>query len=323
MYKEPGKNSNDKDELEIESLRKRIRWELDDIKEDLLEELENIQEDFEDDIADLREAKEEVKEELREVLEDLKDERAYLLREIGETTEGLDDLGEDAREQIQRARVKLELIKIKTEEQREKYEDKMRKKLEKAQRKAHKKAHKKTSKRINISVDSDTSDEWREWSDELGSSVSELIRKSMKFVKNNIGDFKKLEEWGESIERAVKESGIEELGEEMEKKYGEKYGKRFKIDINTKKKPNIRVNQAPKNDKERIKKRVRGLIKLQKRLPIDKLAQALNRTNEDAENLIYELVDDGIEGSLEEGIFKFTSSPDEVISKINALIDKI
>jgi hypothetical protein len=65
------------------------------------------------------------------------------------------------------------------------------------------------------------------------------------------------------------------------------------------------------------------LIKLQKNLPIDKLAQALNRTNEDAENLIYELVDDGIEGTLEEGIFKFTSSPDEVISKINDLIDKI
>ena len=319
MYKEPGKNENEKDEQEIYKLRERIRYELDDIRDDLMDEIEDIHEDFEDDIDDLKDAKEEVKEDLREALEDLKDERIYLLSEIGETTEGLDDLGEDARGQIERAREKLELIRIKTEEQREKYEDKMRKKLEKAQRKAEKK----TSKRINISVDSDTSDEWREWSDELGSSVSELIRKSMKFVKNNIGDFKKLEEWGESIERAVKESGIEELGEEMEKKYGEKYGKRFKIDINTKKKPNIRVNHAPKNDKERIKKRVRGLIKLQKSLPIDKLARALNRTDEDAENLIYELVDEGIEGSLEEGIFKFTSSSDEVISKINDLIDKM
>jgi len=319
MYKEPGKNENEKDEQEIYKLRERIRYELDNIRDDLMDEIEDIHEDFEDDIDDLKDAKEEVKEDLREALEDLKDERIYLLSEIGETTEGLDDLGEDARGQIERAREKLELIRIKTEEQREKYEDKMRKKLEKAQRKAEKK----TSKRINISVDSDTSDEWREWSDELGSSVSELIRKSMKFVKNNIGDFKKLEEWGESIERAVKESGIEELGEEMEKKYGEKYGKRFKIDINTKKKPNIRVNHAPKNDKERIKKRVRGLIKLQKSLPIDKLARALNRTDEDAENLIYELVDEGIEGSLEEGIFKFTSSSDEVISKINDLIDKM
>ena len=317
MYKEPEKN--EKDEREIERLRKDMRWELDNIKDDLLDELEELHENFEDDIDDLREAKDDIKEELREALEDMKEERAYLISEIGETKEGLEDLGEDAREQIERARERLELIRIKTEEQREKYEDKIRKKIEKAQRKAQKKA----SKRINISVDADTSDEWRDWSDELGSSVSELIRKSMKFVKENIGDFKKLEEWGESIERAVKESGIEELGEEMEKKYGDKYGKRFKIDINTKKKPNIRVNNAPKNDKDRIKKRVRGLIKLQKSLPIDKLAQALNRTNEDAENLIYELVDEGIEGSLEEGIFKFTSSPDEVISKINDLIDNI
>jgi F0F1-type ATP synthase membrane subunit b/b' len=319
MHKEPGKNENEKDEQELDDLREDIRYELDNIRDDLMDELEELHEDFEDDIDNLRDAKDEVKEDLRDALEDLKDERAYLLREIGETTEGLDDLGEDAREQIERAREKLELIKIKTEEQREKYEDKMRKKLEKAQRKAEKK----TSKRINISVDSETSDEWRDWSDELGSSVSELIRKSMKFVKNNIGDFKKLEEWGESIERAVKESGIEELGEEMEKKYGEKYGKRFKIDLKTNQKPKIRVNHAPKNDKERIKKRVRGLIKLQKSLPIDKLARALNKTNEDAENLIYELVDEGIEGSLEEGIFKFTSSPDDVISKINDLIDKM
>ncbi len=51
--------------------------------------------------------------------------------------------------------------------------------------------------------------------------------------------------------------------------------------------------------------------------------QALNRANKDAENLIYELVDEGIEGSLEEGVFKFTSAPDDVISKINELIDKM
>ena len=305
MYKEPGKN--EKDEREIERLRDKIRWELEDIKDDLLEELEDIHEDFKDEIDDLKEAKEDIKEELRETLEDLKDERIYLISEIGKTTEGLEDLGEDASEQIKRAREKLEQIKIKTEKQREKYEDKIRKKLKKAEKKA--------SKRINISVDSDTSDEWRDWSEELGSSVSELIRKSMRFVKDNIGDFKKLEEWGENIERAVKESGIEDLAEKIEHEFEGKKGKKLKT--------RVKINLPSSNDKDRIKKRVRGLIKLQKSLPIDKLAQALNRTNEDAENLIYELVDDGIEGSLEEGIFKFTSSPDEVISKINDLIDKM
>jgi len=134
----------------------------------------------------------------------------------------------------------------------------------------------------------------------------------MKFVKNNIGDFKKLEEWGENIERAVKESGIEDLAEKIEHEFE---GKKLK--------PRIKVNLSSSNDKDRIKKRVRGLIKLQKSLPIDKLARALNKTNEDAENLIYELADEGIEGMLEEGVFKFTSAPDEVISKINELIDKM
>ena len=306
MYKETGKN--EKDELEIERLREKIRWELEDIKDDLMEELEDIHGDFEDEIDDLREVMEDIKEELREDLEDVKGERISLLNEIGETTEELEDLGEDSSELIMRAEEKLEQYRNKKEKIKDKYLIKIQKKLEKAQKKAQKKA----SKRINISVDSDTSDEWRDWSEELGSSVSELIRKSMKFVKENIGDFKKLEEWGENIERAVKESGIEELGEKIEREFE---GKKLK--------PRIKINLSSSNDKDRIKKRVRGLIKLQKSLPIDKFAQALNRTNEDAENLIYELVDEGIEGSLEEGVYKFTSTPEEVISKLNDLIDKM
>jgi hypothetical protein len=199
------------------------------------------------------------------------------------------------------------------EEETEDYDEKSEQIKEKAER-AREKAErlKEKAKRINISVSPEMSEEWKDWSKELGSSVSELVRKSMKFMKNNIGDLSKLEAIGGTIERAVKESGLEDLGEKIEREIKGVSGK-----------PKIHVNISHDEDKERIKKRVRGLIKLQKNLPIDKLAQALNRTNEDAENLIYELVDDGIEGTLEEGIFKFTSSPDEVISKINDLIDKI
>jgi hypothetical protein len=134
----------------------------------------------------------------------------------------------------------------------------------------------------------------------------------MRFVKNNIGDLSKLDEIGENIERSLKESGIEDLGDKIEREFKDK-----KI------KPKIKINLETSDNKDRIKKRVRGLIKLQNSLPIDKLAQALKRSNEDAENLIYELVDEGIEGSLEEGVFKFTSAPEEVISKINELIDKM
>ena len=305
MYKNPENNdNNNQNEKELERKRKLITYELEDIKDELLEELTDKHEDFMDEIEDLKDAQEEIKQELIEELQDLEDERKYLLREIGDTANDLEDLGEDAKEQIERARENLEQIRSKKEKQKEKYINKVKKKLEKAQKKA--------AKRINISVDEDTSDEWRDWSEELGSSVSELIRKSMRFVKDNIGDLSKLDEMGESIERALKESGIEDLGDKIEREFK---GKKIK--------PKIKINLATSDDKDRIKKRVRGLIKLQKSLPIDKLAQALNRSNEDAENLIYELVDEGIEGTLEEGVFKFTSAPDEVISKINEIIDKM
>jgi len=306
MYKDTKNNNNSKDRYnrEIEKLKRITSYELEDIKEELLEELEDLHDNFKDEIEDLKDDKEEIKESLIVDLEELQDERDDLLREIGDTSKDLENLGENAKEQIERAKERLLKVRAKIEKQKDKYQDKMRAKLEKAQKKA--------AKRINISVDEDTSDEWRDWSEELGSSVSELIRKSMRFVKDNIGDLSKLEEMGESIERAVKESGIEDLGDKIEREFKQK-----KI------KPKIKINLAASDDKDRIKKRVRGLIKLQNSLPIDKLAQALNRANEDAENLIYELVDEGIEGTLEEGVFKFTSAPEEVITKINELIDKM
>jgi len=305
MYKDTENNSkNDKDKEELERLRKIITYKLEDIKEELIEELTDLHEDFKDTIEDLKDTKDEIKDELISDLQDLQDERDYLLREIGDTAKELETLGEDAREQIERSKERTEKIKSKTEKHKDKYLNKIRNKVDKATKKA--------AKRINISVDEGTSDEWRVWSEELGSSVSELIRKSMRFVKDNIGDLSKLEEMGESTERAIKESGIEDLGDKIAREFK---GKKIK--------PKIKINLATSDDKNRIKKRVRGLIKLQNSLPIDKLAQALNRSNEDAENLIYELVDEGIEGSLEEGVFKFTSAPEDVISKINELIDKM
>ena len=67
------------------------------------------------------------------------------------------------------------------------------------------------------------SEEWKDWAEGLGASVSELVRKSMKFVKNNIGDITKLEQFGRkmekmgvNIEKAVKNSGIEKLGKKIE-----------------------------------------------------------------------------------------------------------
>ncbi|MFW9973367.1 MAG: hypothetical protein ACFFDF_24500, partial [Candidatus Odinarchaeota archaeon] len=236
--------------------------------------------------------------------------RVSIFDEIGDVKRELGDFGEGAKEKIESAREKLERLKEKAYIQEQKFREKLERKLEKAKRKA--------VKRINISVDPEMSEEWKDWAEGLGASVSELVRKSMKFVKNNIGDIAKLEVWGRKMEqagkdleknlqKAVKESKIEDLGDMIERKI-EKKVKKWGGDV---------------TEKERVKKRIKGLIKLQNSIPIDKFSQALGISEEQAENMIYELAAEGIEGSLEEGVFKFISPSDEVISKIYELIDKM
>jgi hypothetical protein len=51
------------------------------------------------------------------------------------------------------------------------------------------------------------------------------------------------------------------------------------------------------------------------------LAQILEIEEEDAENLIYELAAEGIEGSLEENIFKFEGDNDELIELLHKKIE--
>ncbi len=170
--------------------------------------------------------------------------------------------------------------------------------------------------RMHISVPKHMKDELKKWADDLDISVSKLIRDALGFVKNNLGDLTKLEAWGRKmekrgnkIEKTVKKS---DLGEEIEPEI-----------VKGKTEPKKKMEFSQKIDIKRIKKRIRGLIKIQKSLPIDKFAKALNRTNNYTENLIYELADEGIEGSIEDGIFKFTNDPEEVISKLLNMIDNV
>jgi hypothetical protein len=301
---------NEKKKRDEERERTKVSWELNDIRDELIFELDDLYDDLKDDIEDIRDEADDVKDDLKDDLEDLMEERESLLREVGEFRGVVEEYGEDARDKVERAEEKLERLKEKVMSHEAKFNDKIRKKVDKAKKKAA---------RINISVDPEMSDEWRDWAEGLGASVSELVRKSMRFVKNNIGDIAKLEKLGRSlelmgddIERAVKESGIEEIGEKLEKQFGkkkEKHEAKMTVDTDLK--------------KERIKKRVNGLIKLHNSLPIDKLAQAIEKTDDDAENLIYELVAEGVEGILEEGVFKYESTADEVISKLDELIDKM
>ncbi len=152
--------------------------------------------------------------------------------------------------------------------------------------------------RLNISVPRSKRKEWKTMAAKLGESVSGLVREAMAKLQTGLENIESLEEFGNEME---------ELGKEIEKSF--------------------KTPKKSSEDKQRhiktIKKRVKGLILLSKALPIEKLSQALGKSKSDAENLIYELVADGIEGTMEEGVFKFTNPPEEVISKLNHIIDKI
>jgi len=309
------KERNEENE-DYEGDAEKIKWELNEIRDDLMDELDDLHDEFRDEIEDLLDESEEVKEELKEELGELKDERESLLNEIGDVREGLENLGDNAKERIEKTKEKLEHLTEKVHKYEEKLREKVRKKLEKARKKA--------VKRINISVDPEMSEEWKDWAEGLGASVSELVRKSMKFVKNNIGDITKLEQFGrkmekmgEKIEKSVKASGIEELGEKIDAQFG-----KGKI------KPKIKVHVEQTADEEKIKKkkRIQGLITLNqksKSIPIDKLAQAIEKSYEEAENLIYELAGGDIKGELEGGVFRFTNPAEEVIQKLFEMIDNM
>lgn len=245
--------------------------------------------DLEEEIEDLREDLEETYEEYQELENDLREVIQENEREIYEKER---EMHEQINEKIQKFAFKAE---------------KARGKAEKAREKAEKYARK-AQRRINISVTPEMSEEWRDWAENLGASVSELVRKSMRFVKNNIGDPDKLEQWGhkmekwgDKIEQAVQDSGIEELGRKVERK----------------------VKQVVSPDKQQIKKRIRGMVKLQKSIPIDKLAQVLQKSEKYAENLIYELVAEGIEGELKDNVFKYKGDQEELLTALFKLIDRI
>ncbi|MHA1669698.1 MAG: hypothetical protein ACTSV5_03870 [Promethearchaeota archaeon] len=269
--------------------------------EEKVREKENELQELEATISeDLRELQDDPSEDLREILEEKKDKRQDLVEEIRE-------LREESREDIMERKEDLRERRAELAERIREKERKVRAKVRKQEYKARKAREKAT--RINISVPPDTSEEWREWSEDLGSSVSELVRKSMKFVKNNIGDLRKLDEfgkkmekWGDNLEKSVEKSGISDIGSKVKPKSS---------------------STDSSADKERIKMRIKGLVKLLKGIPIKKFAQVLNKSEEFAENIIYELVAEGIEGELDEGVFKFSGDAEEVLSVLFNLIDRI
>jgi DNA repair exonuclease SbcCD ATPase subunit len=300
-------------------------FEDDDEYEEYMEELQEREEE-------VKEQEEILRERIREIAEEL---RVNVEERVENFKDKVEERKERELERLERERERMEAEREKMEDEMEQLNEKIESKIEKARKKEEKarmKAEKAREKaaRINISVPSEMSEEWREWSDTLGSSVSELVRKSMKFVKQNIGDLEKLEEfgkkmesWGDNIEKAVEGFKIDDLGDDIKQSIRDIDLGDTEIKIkNVKEGARIKVNHNISSNPERIKKRVEGLIKLHKSIPIKKLAQTLNKSEEFAENLIYEVVALGVEGVLEEDIFKFDGDVDDVITVLFDLIDK-
>lgn len=178
--------------------------------------------------------------------------------------------------------------------------------------------------RINFTLPTRMKEDWKDMATDLSKSVSQLVRDAMGLYKSEIYNVEKIvSEKGEEIGKIGKKFGKEmgQLGDKFVKIVGSS-GTRPPRAPTPPKPPKI-PSTILDVDIERVKRRVEGLIKLQKSIPLKKLAQALNITQEEAENLIYELAAEGISGSLKDDVFKFTNEEDEVINALLVLIEKM
>ena len=276
--------------------------------EDKAEDIfEQVREDIEEAMETARETLEEADEEIREAID-----------EAQEILEEAQDLMEEAANSSKLSTAVKK--KGKAIAKADKARAKVIKAIERAKRRMAKARAK--SERIDLTVPKGMKNEWKGLAGKLSVSVSELVRNAMKVLESNMGNIEKL---GEGIEKAVRDSGIEEIGDNIEKAVKdsgiEDFGKGIEKavrDSGIETKP-----EQSKVDRERIKKRVSGLIKIRKNLPIDKFAQALNKTLEEAENLVYELAAEDIECTIEEGVCNFDTDLEKVISVLSELIDNM
>jgi len=311
--------------------------EIEERLEEKKEKLEEKIEDYEERYEDLKEEIQDTQEEIEDIDEDIEDLEDEMLEVKQEKIEAGSDI---SRHKLENRIARLEEKKARFEEKRAKLFDRVSF-LEERASKAKEAIDKAMDEvvRMNISMKRGEKDSFKDLADNINTSVSEIIRSSVgvlsPILKNlkNIKDLEKLgdafDKWGENLEEEIKRSGIEDLGKELEM--------HFEFDSDKPPTPSPsgpikgttrpRAPQPPqpsikKRDMERIKKRIYGLIKLQGTLPISKLAQVLSIPEEKAENLIYELVAEGIEGKLEGGVFKFTNPTEEVIETVYELIER-
>ncbi len=206
--------------------------------------------------------------------------------------------------------------------------EKARSKVKIAQIKAKTREDKERNKkvRINFTLPETMKNDWRNLADELSISVSQMVRNAMDVYERSV---KGLEDSGamESLRNLEKiGDNIDAAGEKFENFLEKKISRNFDP-FTGKPVKNIRVSDPiPQNteEKDRKKKRIKGLIMMQKCLPVSKLAQTLGIPADEAENIIYELAAEGIECTFDDGVCNFDASQIEsIVTLLNAVIDKM
>ena len=176
--------------------------------------------------------------------------------------------------------------------------------------------------RINFTLPETMKSDWKSLADELSISVSQLVRNAMGVYESSIKNIplkdmeRKIERFGDDLENQIESyinTGRNPSAQET-LRYDPETGERIR-------KPPAKRSSVSEEEKTKMKRRVTGLIRLQKSLPISKLAKALNITEDEAENVIYELAADGIDGSLDGGEFKFSKG--ELDNVIKCVCDHI
>ncbi len=177
--------------------------------------------------------------------------------------------------------------------------------------------------RINFTLPEDMKSDWKDLADDLNISISQMIRTAMETFEKNIDNVSDLGDI--HIEKRKKKKGnfdnleqrIERWGDKLEKKLEKKYGTQDFYPNKTRN--GIKINEE---NQEKLKKRIKGFIKINQNIPVDKFAQILNCSIAEAENLIYELAAEGIDGFMEKGVFRYESSTEDVISEIFKILER-
>jgi len=142
--------------------------------------------------------------------------------------------------------------------------------------------------RINLILPRKMKIEWRKLAQTLHLSLSQLIRQAVEDFQNNL----------------IKKESIPNNGIVLEN---------GQVDN-----PKLRA------DKNLMKKRIKGMIKIQKSIPIKKLALTLEISEEKAERIIYELAaEEKIKGDMDGDVFRFSNDIETTISSLSNLIEKL